>query len=181
MVGRDPAEIVRIVDDRHEEIRRGDDAVVLVKLPHRGVVASLDPYEELSVGTGRRLPGENLLQHGRSELAAAAAAMGEARQLDSLKLHDPVSIELYSGFSILHVAPHSESASFVVPRGSRVPARRVARGGSQSKRQSGCHAKVVRSPGPYIASAKVLCLVCKHSLPLETNAPSRFDGARGRS
>ena len=39
--------------------------------------------------------------------------------------------------------------------------------------------KVVRSPGPYIASAKVLCLVCKHSLPLETDILKYFLLSRG--
>ncbi len=74
---RDPAEIVRIVDDRHEEIGCGDDAVVIVEPPHRGVVAGLDPDEELRIRLRRGVPAEKLLQHGGGELTAAAAAMGE--------------------------------------------------------------------------------------------------------
>ena len=66
-----------IVDDRHEEIGRSDDAVVIIKPPHCGVVAGLHPDEKLRKRPGRGLPAEELLQHGRGELTAAAPAMGE--------------------------------------------------------------------------------------------------------
>ena len=46
-VGRgDPAEVVRIVDDGHEEVGRRDDRLALVQLVDGGVVGGLDADEE---------------------------------------------------------------------------------------------------------------------------------------
>src|ERR1700694_5143894 len=74
----DRAEVVRVVDDRHEKIGRGDDCLTLVDLINRSVVCGLDTYEELLMQRyrGRRL-GDNLLQYAWRDLAAAAAAVAE--------------------------------------------------------------------------------------------------------
>ena len=47
-VGRgDRAEVVRVVDDRHEEVGRRDDRLALVELLHGGVVGRFDADEEI--------------------------------------------------------------------------------------------------------------------------------------
>src|SRR5207248_2272133 len=61
-VGRsDPAEIIGVVDHRHEEIGGGDDAKTIIDLPHRGIIAGLGADEELAIGLGGGLSGEKLL------------------------------------------------------------------------------------------------------------------------
>ena len=106
---RDPAEVERIVDDRHEEIGGGDDACVVVDLPHRGVVAGLDPDQKLAERRRGRLVGEQLLQHRGRELAAAAAAMGKAGQARKRGIHCSIS----SGMR------RAAAASTGIPRAAR--------------------------------------------------------------
>src|SRR5436309_8002562 len=61
-VGRgDPAEIIGIVDHRHEEIGGGYDAKILIDLPHCGIIAGLGADDELAIGLGGGLSGEELL------------------------------------------------------------------------------------------------------------------------
>ena len=87
-IGRsDASEVVRIVDHRHEEVRRGDDAGVLVLLPYRGVVSRLGADEKLLVSCHGWLVGQQLLQNRRRELAAATTAVGEACQADLGNVH----------------------------------------------------------------------------------------------
>ena len=76
---RDPSEIMRIVNDRHEKVGGGDDALVVAQLPDRRVVRRLGADEELREKR-RGFPGQELLQDGRGQLAPAATAMGEFRQ-----------------------------------------------------------------------------------------------------
>ena len=80
MVAAIAAEVERVVDHRHEEVGGRDDAGVVVKPPYRRVVAGLRADEKVGEGSGRRLLGEQLAQHARRQLAAAAAAMGERGQ-----------------------------------------------------------------------------------------------------
>ena len=58
---------------------------------NRRIVAGLGTDEKLPIGRGRRLIGENLLQDRGCELAAAAAAMGKARELHDRRIHDWIS------------------------------------------------------------------------------------------
>jgi hypothetical protein len=91
-VGRgNPAEIERIIDDRHEEIGGGDDAQVLIHLPHRCIIAGLGADEKLPVGLGGRLAGEELLQDRRGEFAPAAAAMSKTCQPEQGRVHRIIS------------------------------------------------------------------------------------------
>ena len=58
-VGRsNPAEIVRIVDHRHEEIGGRNDAGFVVELPNCGVIAGFSADQELPIGRHSRLVGE---------------------------------------------------------------------------------------------------------------------------
>ena len=85
---RDPPEVAGIVHHGHEEVGRRDDAGVLVHLPDRGVVSGLGADQKLGEGLRRRHARQQVLQHGRRELASAAAAMGEAGQLHGESVHD---------------------------------------------------------------------------------------------
>ena len=77
-VGRgDRAEVERIVDDRHEEIGRGDDRLRGVDLVDGGVIRGFYAHQKLRWQEPGRRAGEELPQHGRRDLAAAAATMAE--------------------------------------------------------------------------------------------------------
>ncbi len=86
--GGDSAEIAGIVDHRHEEIGGGDDAGLVVHLPDRGVVAGLGADQQGREGRRLRLPGQQLLQNRRGQLAATAAAMGQVGQTESIGIHN---------------------------------------------------------------------------------------------
>jgi len=75
--GGDATELERIVDDRREEVGRGDQGLLVVQPPDRRVIPSLEPDQEVGEGAGLRHAGQDLLQHGGRQLAAAAAAMGQ--------------------------------------------------------------------------------------------------------
>ena len=59
--GRDAAEIMRVVDHRHEEVGGGDDAGILVLLPDGSVVCRLIADQQLLVGMRGGLIGQKLL------------------------------------------------------------------------------------------------------------------------
>ena len=61
--------------------------VFVVELPHRGVVGGLGADQQLLERRDGRLVGQQLLQHRRRELAAAAAAVGEAGEADLGNVH----------------------------------------------------------------------------------------------
>ncbi len=87
--GRDASEVERIIHHRHEEIRGGDHAVFVVQLPDGGIVAGFRSDEKLSEGLHDRLVRQQVLQNGRSKLAAAAAAMGKRAQTNRrCNIHD---------------------------------------------------------------------------------------------
>ena len=93
-VGRgDAAEVERVVDHRHEEVGGRDDAGLVVEPPHRRVVAGLRSDQQTGEGRRRRLLGEELAQHGRRQLAAAAAAMGERGQAKDGSVHGGQSLQ----------------------------------------------------------------------------------------
>ncbi len=75
--GGNAAEVVRVVDDGHEEVGRRDQRLLVIELVHRGVVGGLDAHEQfLGHGeAGRTL--QDFAQHTRGDLAAAAAAVRE--------------------------------------------------------------------------------------------------------
>jgi hypothetical protein len=66
---------MRIVDDGHKKIGRCDDAIFIVETPYGGVVARFRSYEQAIEGGDERRLAQELLQDGRSKLAAAAASM----------------------------------------------------------------------------------------------------------
>jgi hypothetical protein len=57
-----------------------DDRLVLVDLIHGGIVGRLDADKQLFRKDRRSRFRDDLLEHGRRNLAAAAAAMGERRE-----------------------------------------------------------------------------------------------------
>ena len=61
--------------------------VLSLSLPDRGVVGGLGADQQLLVERRGRLVGQQLLQDGRGELAAAAAAVGEAGEAESMGIH----------------------------------------------------------------------------------------------
>src|SRR5262245_48701983 len=48
IAGGDPAEIVRVVNHRHEEVGGGDDAGVTVELPYGGIITGLGADQQLA-------------------------------------------------------------------------------------------------------------------------------------
>ena len=78
--GGDAAEIARIVDNRHEEIGGGDHRLIVGNAVHGGIVAGLGADQQIWKGLHLGHPGQQLVQHPRRKLAAAAAAMGERSQ-----------------------------------------------------------------------------------------------------
>src|SRR5690606_22390374 len=78
---------------RHEEIRGGDHAVFVVQLPDGGIVAGFRANQKLAERLHDRLVRQQVLQNGWSELAAAAAAMGERAETNRrCNIHDTLGI-----------------------------------------------------------------------------------------
>ncbi len=77
---RDAAEVVRVVDDRHEEVGRRDQRRALVDLVDRGVVGGLDADQQLRRQRQRRAVVQDAGEHARGKLAAAAATVRERGQ-----------------------------------------------------------------------------------------------------
>ncbi|MNQ67926.1 hypothetical protein D3C85_824660 [compost metagenome] len=78
-VGRgDAAELVGVVHDGHEEIGGGDQRLLVVEPVDCRVVGGLDADHELGRNQPARMVLEDLRQHARRDLAAAAAPMREA-------------------------------------------------------------------------------------------------------
>ncbi len=78
---RDAPEVEGIVDDRHEEVGRRDQRLLVVQLVDGGVVGSLDADQQL-----RRQHAacalQYLAEHAGRDLAAAAAAVRERGEFD---------------------------------------------------------------------------------------------------
>ena len=73
----DPPPVVRVVDDRREEVERRDDRL-LVRQPHDGrVVAGVRGHEDVGVELGHRQRAEQRLEIRRAELAPAARSVAE--------------------------------------------------------------------------------------------------------
>ena len=94
--GGDASKIMRVVDDRHEEVGGRNDAGLVVELPDRRIVAGLHPDDQPRVGGRLCLPTEKLLQDRRRQFGAAPAAMSKAGQFGFRDIHDclPVSCSL---------------------------------------------------------------------------------------
>jgi hypothetical protein len=67
--GCDAAPVVRVVDDRGEEVEGGDDRPVLVQRPDRGVVARIDTHQDLGRHAGQLQRPHDLQQLVGPELA----------------------------------------------------------------------------------------------------------------
>ena len=84
--GGDPAPVVRVVDDRGEEVGGQDQGPVAVQGQHRGVVTLGGADEQVSGGrsggaeASRAQRGEHLLELGQRQLAGAARAGREGGQ-----------------------------------------------------------------------------------------------------
>ena len=78
--GGDAAKVERIVDDGHEEVGGGNQRLLVVELVDSGVIGRLDAHQQLR----RQRHGggglEDVRQHARRNLAAAAAAMRQGCQ-----------------------------------------------------------------------------------------------------
>ena len=85
-VGRgDPAERVRVVDDRGEEVRREHEPLTAGETDHRGVVPVVQPDDQLGRrvdGTGGGQTGDHGLELARRDLARAAPAVRVLGQPD---------------------------------------------------------------------------------------------------
>jgi hypothetical protein len=75
---RDTPEVVRVVDDGHEEVGGRDDGLLVVETVDGGVVGRFRADEQIGKRRQRRDALEQRRQHARRDLAAAAAAMREA-------------------------------------------------------------------------------------------------------
>ena len=91
--GRDPAPVVRVVDDRREEVGGDDDGEVVTEPVDRGVVGGVEPDEQVRVGARVHAPHqpEHGAQVGGRELAGAAGAVRERREPDGFGCgHRPI-------------------------------------------------------------------------------------------
>ena len=83
--GRDPAPVVRVVDDRREEVGGEHHGEVVAEAVDRGVVGRVEPDEEVGVG-GRVTQTVDESEHGAQvggrELARASRAVRELREPD---------------------------------------------------------------------------------------------------
>ncbi len=75
----DRAEVERIVDDRHEEVRCRDDRAIIVD-PVDGVVVGRFDSDQQRIGKDTFGGTEYLAQHRGRDLAAATAAVTELRE-----------------------------------------------------------------------------------------------------
>ncbi len=66
VVLHDPAEVVGVVDHRHEEVGCRDDVRLIVEPPDRGVVAGLRADDQIGEGRRRRLIGQKRSTEGAS-------------------------------------------------------------------------------------------------------------------
>ena len=88
-VGRgDAPEVVRVVDDRREEVDGRDDRERVRHAVHRGVVGGLVADEQRRVVRARQLR-EQRMEHARRDLARAAGAVREGGEADG-RCHLPI-------------------------------------------------------------------------------------------
>ena len=85
--GRDPPEVVRVVDDRREEVGGLDDGQVLAQAVDGGVIAGRGADEEVGVGRLRQRL-HNRGEQRRGHLARAPRAVGQRSELDGG--HSPI-------------------------------------------------------------------------------------------
>src|SRR5207249_8077799 len=131
--GRDAPEVVRVVDDRREEIGGGDERLAVVQAVDRRIVGGLVADEQLLRQSANRRRSENFSQHGGRDLAAAAAAvaeLGQANLLGSIhrvrilrvKPSVPVSASLFTQFdSIVDARSPAEYAEDHIPGAVSAP------------------------------------------------------------
>ena len=85
----DAAEGARIIDDGHEKVRRGDDARSIAEVHDRGIVLRLVADEEPGEALAAVDRGQDAVQDGRRQLAAAARSVRVGRQTDGGFVHAP--------------------------------------------------------------------------------------------
>ena len=78
--GGNAAKIEWIIHDRHEKVGRRDDRLLVIEPIDGRVVRGLCPNQQLRESPGRSGSLEQIGQHVRSDLAAAAAAVGQRGQ-----------------------------------------------------------------------------------------------------
>ncbi len=83
---RDGAVVVRVVDERREEVHREDESAVVVQAVHGRVVGRIEPDQQV-LGLDRDEPAEELVEPRRRVLRSAAAADRELRQPRGGDLH----------------------------------------------------------------------------------------------
>src|SRR3979490_645814 len=132
--GRDAPEVVRVIDDRREEISGGDERLAVVQAVDRCIVRGLGADEQLLRQSADRCRSENFSQHRGRDLAAAAAAVAELGQADLLwSIHGvrilrvkpsvPVSASLFTQFdSIVDARSPAEYAEDHIPGAVSAPA-----------------------------------------------------------
>src|SRR5207245_5504562 len=80
--GGDTAEVIRVVDDRHEKIGGRDQRLFIVELVDGGVVGGFDADHQLFRHRETARIFQDFGQHAGCDLAAAAAAVGKGGELD---------------------------------------------------------------------------------------------------
>ena len=74
---RDAAEIVRVVDDRHEKVGRRNERLLVVEPVNRRVVAGFHAHQQLGWQKRRARAPQNIGQYARGDFATAASAVGK--------------------------------------------------------------------------------------------------------
>ena len=86
-VGRcDPTKVERIVHDRHEEVGRGDERLLVIEKIDRCVVRGLNPDKKLGGHRHCRSALENFTQNPGSNLAPASSAMRKTREAGLMRV-----------------------------------------------------------------------------------------------
>ena len=108
----DPAERVRIVHDRGEEVGGHHDRQGRADPDHGAVVAMLDPHHQVRARASGHEPGDRLLQLARRDLAGAAAAVRILSEPDHIRTSHAVNDR-----------PPPDHAPLVTPAGRVLPER----------------------------------------------------------
>ena len=88
--GGDPAEIERIIDNRHEEVGRSDHTLLVVHFVNCGVVPGFIADKKRRIGGAGGQLRQHFLKHRRCYLAASASPVGKLGQPFDLRVHNGI-------------------------------------------------------------------------------------------
>ena len=72
-----PAEVKRVIHDRHEKVRRRNDGLLRIDLINRGVVTGFGADQKLRRNDAGRHTAENFFQDDRGNFATTTTTMGK--------------------------------------------------------------------------------------------------------